>query len=123
MAMESGTDMAMESGHVAHASHSTEKAGPDRDCGHCPPAECATVMSCDVQISSACQPDVQGNLDSRRAKLILKDAQFDLPPGIARTITTTPFADHKIVPPGIYSVACLPGYQPPLNLLNCVYLI
>ena len=127
MAMESEADaaMTMESGHSAHASHSADAASPDadEDCGHCPPAACEVAMSCDVEMSSECQPDVQCSLDGRRAKLTLKDAQFDIPLGIAPAIADASFADHKILLPGIRVVATAPGYQPPLNLLNCVYLI
>lgn len=124
MAMEPAADapMAMASGHSAHAA---DEASPDADadCGHCPPAACEVAMSCDVEMSSECQPDVQCSLDSRRAKLILKDVQYDLQPDIVATIATTTFAGHKTVPPGVHVTAYVPGYRPPLNLLNCIYLI
>lgn len=124
MAMESGADapMAMASGHSTHAA---DKASPDvdADCGHCPPAACEVAMSCDVEMSSECQPDVQCPLDSRRVRLILKDLQYDLQPDVAATIVTTTFAGQKTVPPGIRVATYVPGYQPPLNLLNCIYLI
>ncbi len=127
MAMESnaGVNMAMESGHAAHAMNHGDATTPDvdTDCGHCPPAACEAVTSCDVEMSSGCQRDVECSLDSRRAKLILKDAQYDIPMGIAAPIAMSPFVNHKIVAPGNFSVACLPGNQSPLNLLNCVYLI
>lgn len=125
MAMESGATMTMESGHAAHAMHDGEmtSADADGDCGHCPPAACEVDMSCDVEMSSECQTDVQCSLDSRRDKFKSEDAQDDLPPGIATTIVATPFADHKIVLPGIRVEAYVPGYQPPLNIFHCVYLI
>ena len=125
MAMESGATMTMESGHAAHAMHDGEmtSAVADADCAHCPPAACEVDMSCDVQMSSECQPAVQCNLDSRRDKLKLEDAQDSFPPGIAATIAATPFASHNIVLPGIRAVAHAPGYQPPLSILHCVYLI
>ena len=127
MAMEPGADapMAMASGHSAHASHAVDEASPDADadCGHCPPAACEVAMSCDVEMSSECQPDAQCSLDSRRAKLNLKDVQYDLQPDIVATIATTTFAGHKTVPPGIRVTAFAPGYQAPLNLLHCIYLI
>jgi hypothetical protein len=127
MAMEPGADapMAMASGHSAHSSHAVDEASPDADadCGHCPPAACEVAMSCDVKMSSECQPDVQCSLDSRRAKLILEDVQYDLQPDIAATIAATTFAGHEIVPPGVRVTAYVPGLQPPLNLLNCIYLI
>jgi hypothetical protein len=127
MAMESeaNTAMALDSGHSAHASHSADVASPDadEDCGHCPPAACEAAMSCDVEMSSECRPDAQCSLDGRRAKLTLKDAQFDFPIGIAPAVANAPFADHNIMLPGIRVVAHAPGYQPPLNLFNCVYLI
>ena len=127
MAMESdaGADMAMESGHSAHATHAVDAASPDTDaeCGHCPPVACEVAMSCDVEMSVECQTDVQCSLDNRRDKLLLNDAQFDIPVSIPSAIADDQFADHKIVSPGIRVVAIAPGYQPPLNLLNCVYLI
>lgn len=117
--------MTMESGHAAHAMHDGEmtSADADGDCGHCPPAACEVTMSCDVEMSSECQPDAQCSLDSRRDKLKLEDAKDNLPPGIAATIDATPITNHKIVLPGIRAVAYAPGYQPPLNILHCVYLI
>ena len=125
MAMESGATMSMESGHAAHATHDGEmtSADADGDCGHCPPVACEVDMSCDVEMSSECQPDAQCNLDNRRDKLKLEDVQDNLPPGIAATIAATLFANHNIVLPGIRAVAHAPGYQPPLNILHCVYLI
>lgn len=125
MAMESGAEMAMQSGHGAHAGHGADTASPDTgaDCDHCPPAACVVDMSCNVEMSSECQPEVQCSLDSRRDKTILKDVQHDFPPGIAANIATAPFAVHSILLPGIRAVAHAPGYRPPLNLLNCVYLI
>jgi len=129
MAMESDagapTAIAMESGHSAHAGHAVDAAGADADadCGHCPPVACEEVMSCDVEMSAECQTDVQCSLDNRRDKLLLNDAQFDIPVSITSAIADDQFADHKIVSPGIRVVAIAPGYQPPLNLLNCVYLI
>lgn len=125
MAMESGATMTMESGHAAHAMHDGKMTGADADgdCGHCPPAACEVDMSCDVEMSSECQPDLQCSLDSRRDKLKLEDAQDNLSPGIAATITATPFANHKIVLPGVRAAAYAPGHQPPLNILHCVYLI
>ena len=124
MAMESVADapMAMESGHSAHTAVE-DSLDADADCGHCPPAACEVAMSCDVEMSSECQPDVRCSLDSRRTKLILKDVQYDLQPEIAATIATTTFAGHKTVPSGMRVTAYVPGYQPPLNLLNCIYLI
>lgn len=125
MAMESGAEMAMESVQSAHAAHGADTASPDTgaDCDHCPPAACVVDMSCNVEMSSECQPEVQCSLDSRRAKTILKDVQYDFPPGIAANIATAPLADHSILLPGIRAVAPAPGHQPPLNLLNCVFLI
>ena len=126
MAMESDagapTAIAMESGHSAHAGHAVG-ANADADCGHCPPAACEASMSCDVEMSAECQTDVQCSLDNRRDKLLLNDAQFDIPVSITSAIADDQLADHKIVSPGIRVVAIAPGYQPPLNLLNCVYLI
>ena len=124
MAMESDDAMAMEAGHSAHAVHDEHAMSPDAEtnCGHCPPAACEAAMSCDVQMSSECQTDVQCSLDSRRVKLLLKDAQYEAPPGIVAT-AALPFSDHKIVPSCTRVAAHAPGYQPPLNLLNCVYLI
>ena len=131
MAMESGAaaPLAMASGHSAHSSHAADNTSSDAaaDCGHCPPAACESAMSCDVEMSSECQPDVQCSLDSRRAKLILKDVQYDLQPDIVATLATTiganTFAGRKTVLPGIRVTAYVPGLQPPLNLLNCTFLI
>lgn len=127
MAMESAADasMAMASGHAGHSSHAADEASPDADadCGHCPPAACEVAMSCDVEMSPGCQPDVQCSLDSRRAKLIIKDVKYDLQPDIAATIATITFTGYKTAPPGIHVTAYVPGYQPSLNLLNCIYLI
>ncbi len=129
MAMESdaGADMAMamESGHSAHAAHAVDAASPDTDadCGHCPPVACEVAMSCDVEMSVECQTDVQCSLDNRRDKLLLNDAQFDIPVSITSAIADDQLADHKIAAPGIRVLAYAPGYQPLLNLLNCVYLI
>jgi hypothetical protein len=131
MAMESGADapLAMASDHSAHSSHAADKTSSDADadCGHCPPAACEAAMSCDVEMSSECQTDVQCSLDSRRARLILKDLQYDLQPDIvatlATTIAATTFAGRKTVLSGICVTAYVPGYQPPLNLLHCIYLI
>jgi hypothetical protein len=124
MAMESddGAAMDMES---AHAGHAVDAASPDADAdfGHCPPAACEAAMSCDVEMSAECQIDVQCSLDNRRDKLLLNDAQFDIPVSITSAIADDQFPDHKIVSPGIRVVATAPGYRPPLNLLNCVYLI
>jgi len=122
MAMESGADtiMAMESGHAAHAAASSDTDG---DCGHCPPVACEVVMSCDVEMSSECRADLQCTLDNRRVKLTLNDAQYDFPPDIAPAITDASSIDPDIVAPGIHVVAYAPGYQAPLNILNCVYLI
>ena len=126
MAMESdaGAAVAMESGHSAHAMHAVDAASPDADadCGHCPPVACEADMSCDVEMSAECQTDVQCSLDNRRDKLLLNDAQFDIPVSIT-SANDHQLADHKIVSPGIRVVAYAPGYQPPLNLLNCIYLI
>jgi hypothetical protein len=110
--------MAMESDAGAAAS-----ADADADCGHCPPVACEAVMSCDVEMSAECQTDVQCSLDNRRDKLPLNDAQFDIPVSITPAIADDQLADHKIAAPGIHVLAYAPGYQPPLNLLNCVYLI
>ena len=122
MESNAGVDMAMESGHATHSMDHGDvtPSDDDADCGHCPPAACDAVASCDIEMLSGCRPDVDCSLDSRRAKPILKDAQFDIPLGIAAPIAMSPFANHKIVPPGNFSVACLPVNQPPLNLLNCV---
>lgn len=117
--------MAMESGHSGHALHDGDTAGSTADtkCEHCPSAACDAARFCDVEISSACHADVPCGLDNRRDKLNLKDTHFQLPVSMAPTITATPFADHNKMPPGIAVASCLPGYQPPLNLLHCVYLI
>ena len=123
MAMESGAEMDMGSGHAAHAMHAGETAGTDADCGHCPPAACQDVESCIVEMSSGCQPDEPRIQDSRRAKLTLKDAPPDLPGSIAPAVIAVPFTDHRTVPSVIAYVAYEPGYQPPLNLLNCIFLI
>ena len=127
MAMESAeaTTPVMESGYIDHAMHHGDTAtqGAVADCDHCPPPACAAAMSCGAEMSSACQPDVQCSLDSRRDKLVLKDVQFDLQPGIAPTVAATPFADQFFALPDIRVAAFKPGYQSPLHLLNCVYLI
>ena len=125
MAMESEVATTMASGHAAHAMHDSvlTSANADADCGHCPPAACESVMSCDVEMSVECQADVQCSLDNRRDKLLLNDAQFDIPASITFAIADDQLADHKIASPGIRVVVIAPGYQPPLNLLNCVYLI
>ena len=134
MAMESGADapLVMAADHSAHSGHSSHAADKtrsdaDADCGHCPPAACEAAMSCDVEMSSECQTDVQCSLDSRRARLILKDLQYDLQPDIAATLATTiaatTFAGRKTLPPGIRATAYVPGYQPPRNLLHCIFLI
>ncbi len=129
MAMESdvGAPMAiaMESGHSGHAGHAVDPASPDTDadCGHCPPVACEVAMSCNVEISAECRADMQCSLDNRRDKLLLKDAQFDIPVSITSAIADDQPADHNIVSPVIRIVAYAPGYQPPLNILNCVYLI
>lgn len=123
MAMESGAAMDMDSGHSAHVMHDGETSDAGADCSHCPPAACQAVDSCGVAMSSSCQPDVQCSQDKRRVKVVLEDAPPDLPPGIVPPIVAAPLDAHRTVPPGIGLVACVPGYQPPLNLLNCVFLI
>jgi hypothetical protein len=125
MAMESDDAMAMQTGHSAHAVHDEHAMSPgaETDCGHCPPAACEVEMSCDVEMSSECQTDVQCSLDSRRVKFLLKDAQYDPLPGIVAIAATPPFSEHRILPSPTRVAAYAPGYQLPLNLLNCVYLI
>jgi hypothetical protein len=127
MTMESDAAMttAEDSGHAAHVLHDGDMASPGdaADCEHCPPAMCEAAKSCDVDMSSGCQPDVQCALDSRRSKLIVKNASSDLPLGMPPAVVAAPRAMHKMVPTGIGSVAYLPGNRSPLNLLNCVFLI
>jgi hypothetical protein len=127
MAMESAdaTAPTMESGYINHAKHHGDAATPgtDADCDHCPPAACEAAMSCGAEMSSACELDVRCSLDNRRSKLVLKDVRFDLQPGIASTVIAAPLAEHYFASPRIRIAALKPGYQPPLNLLNCVYLI
>lgn len=127
MAMEMAPDqaMTMETGHSDHAAHTTSPGDmhTDADCEHCPPAVCETAGSCDVAMSPECQPDVQSSLDSRRTKPAIKDAQFDLPVGVAAAVAVSVIADHRIEPPGVDVASRVPGAQPPLNLLNCVFLI
>lgn len=125
MTMESDAAMAEESGHAAHVLHDGDMASPNdmADCEHCPPAMCEAAKSCAVEISSGCEPEVQCALDSRRGKLMVKNASSDLPLGMPPAIVAAPLAVHKMVPPGIEFVAYLPGNRSPLNLLNCVFLI
>ncbi|RLA33000.1 MAG: hypothetical protein DRR11_06665 [Gammaproteobacteria bacterium] len=125
MAMESEVATTMASDHAAHAMHDSVLTSPDADadCDHCPPAACDAVMSCDVKMSVECQADVQCSLDNRRDKLLLNDGQFDIPVSINSAIADDQLIDYKITSPRIRIVATAPGYQPPLNLLNCVYLI
>jgi len=56
-------------------------------------------------------------------KCQLNARQFDIPLSITSAIADDQLTDHKIAAPGIRVLAYAPGYQPPLNLLNCVYLI
>ena len=127
MAMEMASDQAMimETGHSDHAAHTTSPGDMhnDADCEHCPPAVCEMAGSCDVALSPECQTDVQRSLDSRRTKPVIKDAQFELPVGVAAAIAVSAFADHKIEPPGVDFASRVPVSQLPLNLLNCVFLI
>ena len=123
MAMESGAEMDMESGHSTHVTGAGEMASAGAGCGHCPPAACEAIGSCVIEISPICQPDVQCSQDNRRTKPALRDAPSDLPAGIVPASVTAALACHDIVPRGINVFACVPGYRPPLNLLNCVFLI
>jgi len=127
MTMESDAAMATaeDSGHAAHVLHDGDMASPGdaADCEHCPPAMCEAAKSCAVDMSSGCQPDVQCALDSRRSKLIVKNASSDLPLGMPPAVVAAPPAMHKMVPTGIGFVAYLPGNRSPLNLRNCVFLI
>lgn len=129
MAMESDSGIAMtvamDSGHSAHAMHDRDMASEAAatDCEHCPPVYCETAASCSAGISAGCQTDVKFGLDSRRVKLLLEDAQFDVPATCGPTIGVPAIADHDSMPSDIGFASRLPGYHPPLNLLNCVYLI
>jgi hypothetical protein len=126
MAMEHAPDMAMESGHSEHATHvedATDLVSLDADCGHCPPVNCKSIDSGDVVISPECQPDSYFSLDSRRVKYNLKNAQFDLPASIAPPVTVPAISANKSMPSVVDLFSAVPGNRPPLNLLNCVYLI
>jgi hypothetical protein len=127
MTMESDGEMATaeDSGHAAHVLHDGDMASPGdaADCEHCPPTLCEAAASCDVDMSSGCQPEAQCSLDSRRSKLSIKNAPADLSLGMAPAVAAAPRAVHKMVPPGIGFAASLPGNRSPLNLLNCVFLI
>ena len=74
-------------------------------------------------MSSICEPNVQFVPDGRRDNFTPKDAPQDLPASVAPAINSYSFASHEWMPPGIRIESFLPGYQPPLNLLNCIYLI
>ena len=74
-------------------------------------------------MSSVCDPNVQLAPDGRRVILTLKDSPQDLPFSVAPAINSFSYANHEWTPPGIKIESFLPGYQPPLNLLNCIYLV
>jgi hypothetical protein len=127
MAMEMAPDqaMTMETGHSDHAAHATSPGNmdADADCEHCPPTACAAAISCDVAMSSACEPDVQYSPDSRRTNLVLKDLPVEPPVSIAPAFGIATPTHHHIVLPGTHASSRAPGVQPLLNLLNCVFLI
>lgn len=127
MAMEpdGAMQMAMQAGESAHAMHAEEMASSDADanCPNCPPGGCVGMASCDVEMSTQCQPDVQFSLDSRPAKLKLKDAKSDVPLGVVAAISDTTFAAREFVLPAINSSTYIPRSLSPLNVLYCVYLI
>jgi hypothetical protein len=128
MAMESDAGILVESGHSAHVMHDGHTANPDNveaglDCEHCPPSACESSASCDIVMSSDCQPDVQCSLNNRRTDCSIQDAPTDPPDDITQVVDVAAFADMRKLPTGIEFLSFIPGDQPPLNLLNCVYLI
>jgi len=131
MAMESGAGNHVDSGHSgqsAHVTHDGHTANPDNadavsDCEHCPPAACESAASWDIATSSACQPDVQSSPNNRRTECSIQDAPTDPPGDIVQVADVAAFAEARKLPTGIELLSFVPGYRPPLNLLNCVYLI
>ena len=128
MAMESGAGKHVDSSHSAHVVHDAHTVNPDNaeaglDCDHCPPAACESAASWDIAMSSACQPDVQSSPNNRRTECSLQDAPTEPPNDIIQVVDVAAFAEARKLPIGVELVSFVPGYQPPLNLLNCVYLI
>ncbi len=133
MAMEMAAPVDVTvAGEQAHSEQANKRA-----CPHCPPAHAGAVSAqsthganylnssstpCETNASNCAVVDYF-NYDSRASKAKVKESPSDVPLGIVQSIAVIPFEGSLSVFPDIAYNSYLPGDQPLLNVLYCVYLI
>jgi hypothetical protein len=109
----------------------------DHNCQHCPPGHSEEGLShsshgVDHSDSGASPRETDApqctilddfNYDSRIFKVKVKDSPSDESTGIAPSVAGVPFSDNSCAILNIGDTSLLPGQEPPLNILYCVYLI
>ena len=109
----------------------------DHTCQHCPPAHVEDAaahsahgadhsdsdnLPCDTDASQCTLLDDIKH-DGRVSNVKVKDAPSDEPVGIAPAIAVVSPGDRSCVISDVGDRLFLPGHQPPLNILYCVYII